>query len=96
VTPDCKDDSFAKALFLPALSYRSNYDGTLFLRESITAVLCHTLFEAMRSSVLVRDPLPADGGPRGPSIPLIAVPVSLGRQRSPVLLYRYGFSINTP
>ena len=40
------------AQFPPGVSYRSDYDATVFVRESISAVV-HTLFEAIALVVLV-------------------------------------------
>src|SRR6201987_2029870 len=46
-----KMDELARQ-FPPGVSYRSDYDATIFVRESIAAVI-HTLFEAIALVVLV-------------------------------------------
>jgi multidrug efflux pump len=84
-----KMDELAKR-FPPGVSYRSDYDGTLFVRESITAVV-HTLFEAIALVVLVVILFLQTW--RASVIPLIAVPVSLVGTFA--VLYLLGFSINT-
>src|SRR5580693_1053853 len=65
--------------FPPGLTWRSDYDATIFVRESIEAVV-HTLLEAIALVVLV-------------VILLIAVPVSVIGTFA--VLYLLGFSINT-
>src|SRR5258705_3369839 len=84
-----KMDELAKQ-FPPGVSYRSDYDATIFLRESIAAVI-HTLFEAIALDVLVVILIlltcPAS------IIPLIALPVSV--VGTSAVLYLLGFSINT-
>src|SRR5712675_594277 len=69
--------------FPPGVSYRSDYDATIFVRESIAAVI-HTLFEAIALFLQTW---------RASIIPLIAVPVSVVGTFA--VLYLLGFSINT-
>src|ERR1700751_342767 len=76
--------------FPPGVSYRSDYDATVFVRESITAVI-HTLFEAIALVVLVVIVFLQTW--RASIIPLIAVPVSVVGTFA--VLYLLGFSINT-
>src|SRR6201993_722068 len=76
--------------FPPGVSYRSDYDATIFVRESIAAVI-HTLFEAIALVVLVVILFLQTW--RASIIPLIAVPVSV--VGSFAVLYLLGFSINT-
>jgi multidrug efflux pump len=84
-----KMDELAKR-FPHGVSYRSDYDATLFVRESIAAVV-HTLFEAIALVVLVVILFLQTW--RASVIPLIAVPVSLVGTFA--VLYLLGFSINT-
>jgi Cation/multidrug efflux pump len=72
------------------VSYRSDYDATIFVRESIAAVI-HTLFEAIALVVLVVILFLQTW--RASIIPLIAVPVSVVGTFA--VLYLLGFSINT-
>src|SRR5438552_12244511 len=76
--------------FPPGVSYRSDYDATIFVRESIAAVI-HTLFEAIALVVLVVILFLQTW--RASIIPLIAVPVSVVGTFA--VLYLLGFSINT-
>ena len=78
------------AQFPPGVSYRSDYDATVFVRESISAVV-HTLFEAIALVVLVVIVFLQTW--RASIIPLIAVPVSVVGTFA--VLYLLGFSINT-
>jgi multidrug efflux pump len=76
--------------FPPGLTYRSDYDTTVFVRDSINAVV-HTLMEAILLVVLVVILFLQTW--RASIIPLIAVPVSaVGTFAA---LYLLGFSINT-
>src|SRR5258705_13178066 len=84
-----KMDELAKQ-FPPGLSYRSDLDTTIFVRDSINAVV-HTLFEAILLVVLVVILFLQTW--RASIIPLIAVPVSV--VGTFVVLYVLGFSINT-
>ena len=84
-----KMDELAKQ-FPPGVSYRSDYDATIFVRESIAAVI-HTLFEAIALVVLVVILFLQTW--RASIIPLIAVPVSVVGTFA--VLYLLGFSINT-
>ena len=84
-----KMDELARQ-FPPGVSYRSDYDATIFVRESITAVI-HTLFEAIALVVLVVILFLQTW--RASIIPLIAVPVSVVGTFA--VLYLLGFSINT-
>jgi multidrug efflux pump len=76
--------------FPPGVSYRSDYDATIFVRESIAAVI-HTLFEAIALVVLVVILFLQTW--RASIIPLIAVPVSVIGTFA--VLHLLGFSINT-
>ena len=79
-----------KTHFPPDLTYRSDYDTTVFVRDSITAVV-QTLLEAILLVVLVVILFLQTW--RASIIPLIAVPVSvIGTFAA---LYLLGFSINT-
>src|SRR6185369_16760597 len=79
------------AMRFPAgMAWRSDYDTTVFVRESITAVI-HTLFEAIALVVLVVIVFLQTW--RASIIPLIAVPVSVVGTFA--VLYLLGFSINT-
>jgi multidrug efflux pump len=84
-----KMDEVAKR-FPPGLSYRSDYDSTIFVRESINAVV-HTLAEAIALVVLVVILFLQTW--RASIIPLIAVPVSVVGTFG--ALYVLGFTINT-
>ena len=84
-----KMDELARQ-FPPGVSYRSDYDATIFVRESIAAVI-HTLFEAIALVVLVVILFLQTW--RASIIPLIAVPVSVVGTFA--VLYLLGFSINT-
>ncbi len=84
-----KLDELAKR-FPPGVSYRADYDATIFVRESIAAVV-HTLFEAIALVVLVVILFLQTW--RASIIPLIAVPVSVVGTFA--VLYLLGFSINT-
>src|SRR6266700_974947 len=84
-----KMDELARQ-FPPGVSYRSDYDATIFVRESIAAVI-HTLFEAIALVVLVVILFLQTW--RASIIPLIAVPVSVVGAFA--VLYLLGFSINT-
>ena len=84
-----KMDELARQ-FPPGVSYRSDYDATIFVRESIAAVV-HTLFEAIALVVLVVILFLQTW--RASIIPLIAVPVSVVGTFA--VLYLLGFSINT-
>jgi multidrug efflux pump len=84
-----KMDEIAKQ-FPAGVSYRSDYDATVFVRESITAVI-HTLFEAIALVVVVVIVFLQTW--RASIIPLIAVPVSVVGTFA--VLYLLGFSINT-
>ncbi|SDC63998.1 multidrug efflux pump [Bradyrhizobium brasilense] len=84
-----KMDELAKQ-FPPGVSYRSDYDATVFVRESVAAVI-HTLFEAIALVVLVVILFLQTW--RASIIPLIAVPVSVVGTFA--VLYVLGFSINT-
>src|SRR5438445_2903910 len=76
--------------FPPGLTWRSDYDSTIFVRESIEAVV-HTLLEAIALVVLVVILFLQTW--RASIIPLIAVPVSVIGTFA--VLYLLGFSINT-
>src|SRR5437588_8023142 len=76
--------------FPPVLTWRSDYDSTIFVRESIEAVV-HTLLEAIALVVLVVILFLQTW--RASIIPLIAVPVSVIGTFA--VLYLLGFSINT-
>ena len=79
-----------KTRFPPDLTYRSDYDTTVFVRDSITAVV-QTLLEAILLVVLVVILFLQTW--RASIIPLIAVPVSvIGTFAA---LHLLGFSINT-
>src|SRR5260370_774493 len=84
-----KMDELARQ-FPPGMSYRSDYDATVFVRESVAAVI-HTLFEAIALVVLVVILFLQTW--RASIIPLIAVPVSVVGTFA--VLYLLGFSINT-
>ncbi len=84
-----KMDELARQ-FPPGVSYRSDYDATIFVRESVAAVI-HTLFEAIALVVLVVILFLQTW--RASIIPLIAVPVSVVGTFA--VLYLLGFSINT-
>src|SRR6201981_2868965 len=84
-----KMDELARQ-FPPGMSYRSDYDATIFVRESIAAVI-HTLFEAIALVVLVVILFLQTW--RASVIPLVAVPVSVVGTFA--VLYLLGFSINT-
>ena len=79
-----------KTRFPPGLTYRSDYDITVFVRDSIAAVV-HTLLEAILLVVLVVILFLQTW--RASIIPLIAVPVSVVGTFA--ALYLLGFSINT-
>jgi len=72
------------------MTYRSDYDSTIFVRDSIKAVV-HTLGEAILLVVLVVILFLQTW--RASIIPLIAVPVSIVGTFA--VLYVLGFSINT-
>src|SRR5882757_6937737 len=76
--------------FPPGLTWRSDYDSTIFVRESIEAVV-HTLLEAIGLVVFVVILFLQTW--RASIIPLIAVPVSVIGTFA--VLYLLGFSINT-
>src|SRR6266404_676142 len=76
--------------FPPGMTYRSDYDSTIFVRDSIKAVV-HTLVEAILLVVLVVILFLQTW--RASIIPLIAVPVSVVGTFA--VLYVLGFSINT-
>src|ERR1700741_30178 len=76
--------------FPPGLTWRSDYDATIFVRESIDAVV-HTLLEAIALVVLVVILFLQTW--RASVIPLIAVPVSVIGTMA--VLLAFGFSINT-
>ena len=82
-------DELAKS-FPPGVQYRSVYDTTIFVRDSISAVVT-TLFEAVMLVVLVVILFLQTW--RASIIPLIAVPVSVVGTFA--ALYLLGFSINT-
>src|SRR5467141_5437839 len=84
-----KMDELAKQ-FPPGMTYRSDYDSTIFVRDSINAVV-HTLGEAILLVVLVVILFLQTW--RASIIPLIAVPVSVVGTFA--VLYVLGFSINT-
>src|SRR6267378_1510981 len=84
-----KMDELAKQ-FPPGMTYRSDYDSTIFVRDSIKAVV-HTLGEAIALVVLVVILFLQTW--RASIIPLIAVPVSVVGTFA--VLYLLGFSINT-
>jgi multidrug efflux pump len=84
-----KMDELAKQ-FPPGMTYRSDYDSTIFVRDSIKAVV-HTLGEAILLVVLVVILFLQTW--RASIIPLIAVPVSVVGTFA--VLYVLGFSINT-
>src|SRR6266404_778907 len=84
-----KLDELAKQ-FPPGMTYRSDYDSTIFVRDSIKAVV-HTLAEAILLVVLVV--ILFLQAWRASIIPLIAVPVSVVGTFA--VLYVLGFSINT-
>jgi len=75
--------------FPEGLNYRIVYDPTVFVRESIRAVI-HTLLEAVALVVLVVILFLQTW--RASIIPLLAVPVSIVGTFAPMLLF--GFSIN--
>jgi len=74
---DREEDDASTSQFPPGVSYRSDYDATIFVRESIAAVI-HTLFEAIALVVLVVILFLQTW--RASIIPLIAVP---GRSSAP-------------
>ncbi|RJF53329.1 multidrug efflux RND transporter permease subunit [Serratia inhibens] len=76
--------------FPEGMSWAAAYDSTVFVRDSIRAVV-HTLFEAVLLVVLVVILFLQTW--RASIIPLIAVPVSIVGTFS--VLYLLGFSINT-
>src|SRR5258708_24395524 len=76
--------------FPPGLTWRSDYDSTIFVRDSIKAVVT-TLLEAIALVVLVVILFLQTW--RASIIPLIAVPVSIVGTFG--ALYLLGFSINT-
>ncbi|HET7845156.1 MAG TPA: efflux RND transporter permease subunit, partial [Xanthomonadales bacterium] len=84
-----KMDELSKS-FPPGVEYRSVYDTTIFVRDSIKAVVT-TLFEAVLLVVLVVILFLQTW--RASIIPLIAVPVSVVGTFA--ALYLLGFSINT-
>src|SRR5882672_613023 len=84
-----KMDELARQ-FPPGMTYRSDYDSTIFVRDSINAVV-HTLGEAILLVVLVVILFLQTW--RASIIPLIAVPVSVVGTFA--VLYLLGFSINT-
>jgi multidrug efflux pump len=84
-----KMDELAKR-FPPGVSYRSDYDSTIFVRDSIRSVV-NTLLEAIVLVVLVVILFLQTW--RASIIPLIAVPVSVVGTFA--VLYLLGFSINT-
>src|SRR6266853_1692140 len=84
-----KMDELAKR-FPPGMTYRSDYDSTIFVRDSIKAVV-HTLGEAILLVVLVVILFLQTW--RASIIPLIAVPVSVVGTFA--VLHLLGFSINT-
>src|SRR6267378_2474587 len=84
-----KMDELARQ-FPPGMTYRSDYDSTIFVRDSINAVV-HTLGEAILLVVLVVILFLQTW--RASIIPLIAVPVSIVGTFA--VLYVLGFSINT-
>lgn len=84
-----KMDELAKR-FPPGVTWRSDYDTTVFVRESISAVV-DTLLEAIALVVLVVILFLQTW--RASIIPLIAVPVSVIGTFA--VLYLLGFSINT-
>jgi len=79
-----------QARFPPGLTYRADYDTTVFVRDSIQAVV-QTLLEAIVLVVLVVILFLQTW--RASIIPLIAVPVSIVGTFA--ALYVLGFSINT-
>ena len=84
-----KMDELAKQ-FPPGMTWRSDYDTTIFVRDSIDAVV-HTLLEAVLLVVFVVILFLQTW--RASIIPLIAVPVSVVGTFA--ALYVLGFSINT-
>ena len=82
-------DELAKR-FPPGIEYKSIYDTTIFVRDSIKAVVT-TLLEAVLLVVLVVILFLQTW--RASIIPLIAVPVSIVGTFA--VLYLLGFSINT-
>ena len=76
--------------FPPGMTWRSDYDTTIFVRDSIDAVV-HTLLEAVLLVVFVVILFLQTW--RASIIPLIAVPVSVVGTFA--VLYVLGFSINT-
>ena len=79
-----------KRSFPPGMDYRIVYDPTVFVRESINAVV-HTLFEAILLVVIVVIVFLQTW--RASIIPLVAVPVSLVGTFAVMLAL--GFSLNT-
>jgi multidrug efflux pump len=84
-----KMDELARQ-FPPGMTWRSDYDTTIFVRDSIDAVV-HTLLEAVLLVVFVVILFLQTW--RASIIPLIAVPVSVVGTFA--VLYVLGFSINT-
>ncbi|GAB1719368.1 MAG: Hydrophobe/amphiphile efflux-1 HAE1 [Nitrosospira sp.] len=84
-----KMDELARQ-FPPGMTWRSDYDTTIFVRDSIDAVV-HTLLEAVLLVVFVVILFLQTW--RASIIPLIAVPVSVVGTFA--ALYVFGFSINT-
>jgi multidrug efflux pump len=84
-----KMDELAKR-FPPGVSYRSDYDSTIFVRDSIRGVI-NTLLEAIVLVVIVVILFLQTW--RASIIPLLAVPVSIVGTFA--VLYLLGFSINT-
>jgi multidrug efflux pump len=84
-----KMDELARQ-FPPGMTWRSDYDTTIFVRDSIDAVV-HTLLEAVLLVVFVVILFLQTW--RASIIPLIAVPVSVVGTFA--ALYVLGFSINT-
>jgi multidrug efflux pump len=78
------------ANFPPGVTYRADWDPTVFVRESISAVQ-HTLFEAVVLVVLVVILFLQNW--RAAIIPLVAVPISIVGTFA--FLYLLGYSINT-
>jgi multidrug efflux pump len=79
-----------KANFPPGVDYRIVYDPTIYVRESITAVV-HTLLEAILLVVIVVVVFLQTW--RASIIPLVAVPVSLVGTLA--IMLAFGFSLNT-
>lgn len=79
-----------KQNFPPGVDYRIVYDPTIYVRESITAVV-HTLLEAIALVVIVVVVFLQTW--RASIIPLVAVPVSLIGTFA--IMLAFGFSLNT-